>query len=191
MLVHKVNGENPVTYSKLLLTAQKLERWVEVRDPLLLKTTTAGSSNVTCSHPQGNLFPSRKLKGNCTFTAQYAAVEDQETKEDSGQNPDGEKQAESSAEEDAGMTGDVGDVDLSLGYIMWFANVIELYQKKNCNCFGSGGSDHLVKDCPKEMGKTARKVGLNLKEGMAKKGIWSSQKLVANVQATLGDTPQA
>ena len=29
MLAHKVNGENPVTYSELLLAAQKLERWEE------------------------------------------------------------------------------------------------------------------------------------------------------------------
>ena len=69
MLAHNVNGENPVTYSELLLAAQKLEKWVEARDPLLPKTTTAGSSNVTHSHSQGNLFPSRKLKGNHTFTA--------------------------------------------------------------------------------------------------------------------------
>ena len=76
MLGHKVNGENLVTYSKLLLAAQKLERQAEARDPLLQKTTAAGSSNVTHSHSQGNLFPSRKLKGNHTFTAQSAAVED-------------------------------------------------------------------------------------------------------------------
>ena len=69
MLAHKVNGKNLVTYSELLLTAQKLERQVEARDPLLLKITAAGSSNITHSHSQGNLFPSRKLKGICTFTA--------------------------------------------------------------------------------------------------------------------------
>ena len=40
MMAHKVNGENPVTYLKLLLAAWKLERWVEARNPLLLKTTT-------------------------------------------------------------------------------------------------------------------------------------------------------
>ena len=72
MLAHKVNGEDPVTYSKLLLAAQKLERWAEARDPLLPKNTTAESSNIPHSHSQGNLFPSRKLKGNCTFTAQSA-----------------------------------------------------------------------------------------------------------------------
>ena len=42
MLAHKVSGENPVTYSKLLLGAWGLERLAEAGDPLLLKTTTAG-----------------------------------------------------------------------------------------------------------------------------------------------------
>ena len=58
-------------------------------------------------------------------------VEDCETKEDSGPKPDGEKEAESSAEEDAGTTGEVGNVDPSLGYITWFTNVVELYQERN------------------------------------------------------------
>ena len=40
MLAQKVNGENPVTYSELLLAAQKLERWVEARDLLLIQTPT-------------------------------------------------------------------------------------------------------------------------------------------------------
>ena len=34
-----------------------------------------------------------------------------------------EKETESSAEEDVGTTGEVGDVDPSLGFVMWFANV--------------------------------------------------------------------
>ena len=88
-----------------------------------------------------------------------------------------------------GMTGEIGNVDLSLGYIMQFANVVELYQKRNCNCFGCGNPDHLVKDCLKELGKTTREIGLNLKEGMAKKGVWSSQKLVVTQEATLGNAP--
>ena len=170
MLAHKANGENPVTYSKLLLTAQKLERWVEARDPLLLKTPTTGSLNMTHSHSQGNLLPSRKLKSSHTFTAQSATVADCKTEEDSGPKPSGEKEVESSAEEDVGITGEVGDVDPSLGFVMQFANVVALYQKRNHNCLRCGSLDHLVKDCPKEMRKTARKVGLNLKEGMAKKG---------------------
>ena len=45
-----------------------------------------------------------------------------------------------------------------------------------------------MKDCPKELGKTARKVGLNLKEGTVKKGGQSSQKMVATQQATLRNT---
>ena len=179
MLALKVDGENPVSYLELLLAAQKLERWVEARDPLLPKTTTTGSLNITHSHSQGNLFPSRKLKGSHTFTAQSAVVEDCETEEDSGPKPDQEKEAESSAEEDVGMSGKVGSTNLLLSYIVQFANAVELYQKKNCNCFGSGSPDHLVKDCPKDLGKTARKIGLNLKEGMAKKGGQTCLKLVA------------
>ena len=35
MLAHKVDGEDHVTYSELILAAQKLERWTEARDPLL------------------------------------------------------------------------------------------------------------------------------------------------------------
>ena len=122
MLAHKVSGENPDTYSELLLGTWKLERWAEATDPLLPKTATARSSNVTCCHSQGNLFPSRKLKGSHTFTAQSAVVEDYETKDNSGPKPNGEE-AESSAEEDVGMSGKVGNMDQSLGYItqlpMW------------------------------------------------------------------------
>ena len=126
MLSHKVNGENPVTYSKLLLASQKLERWAEARDPLLLKTTTAGSSNVTHSFSQGNLFPSRKVKGSHTFTTQSAAVGDQETEEDSDPKPDRERMP-SPLLRKTGTTGEVGNVDPSLGYIAWFANAVELY----------------------------------------------------------------
>ena len=79
---------------------------------------------------------------------EVAAVEDHETEEDPGPKPNGEKQAKSSAEEGMGTLGKVGDVDLSLGYIMQFANAVELYQKKNHNCFRCGSLDHLVKDCP-------------------------------------------
>ena len=42
MLAHKMDGEHPARYSKLLLAAQK-ERWAEVRDPLLLKATSIGN----------------------------------------------------------------------------------------------------------------------------------------------------
>ena len=102
MLAHKVDGENPVTYSELFLAAQKLERQAEARDPLLLKNTTAGSLNVTHFQSQRNLFPSRKLKGGHTFTAQSAVVEDHEMEEDPGPKPDGVEEAKSSVEEDTG-----------------------------------------------------------------------------------------
>ena len=47
MLAHKDDGEHPTCYSDLLLAAQKLERWAEATDPLLLKTTTIGGLNIT------------------------------------------------------------------------------------------------------------------------------------------------
>ena len=86
-------------------------------------------------------------------------VEDCEAEKDSGPKPNGEKEAKSSAEEDTGLPDEVSDVDPSLGYIAQFTNALELYQKKNCSCFRCGSPDHLVKDCPKDLGKTARKIG--------------------------------
>ena len=130
MLAHKGDGENLVSYSKLLLAACKLERQMEARDPLLPKTITTGISNIICSHSQGNLFPSRKLKSSCTFTAWSAVVEDCETEEDSGPKPNGEKEAESSAEEDVGMPCKVGRAEQLLGYIVQFANACRAISEK-------------------------------------------------------------
>ena len=118
-------------------------------------------------------------------------VEDLEMEQDSGPKPDEEKETESPAEEDAGMTGEIGDVNPSLSYIAWFANAVELYQKKNHNCFGCGSLDPLVKDCLKELRKATRKVGLNSNKKVAKKGGQFSQKLVVAQQATLDNAPQA
>ena len=87
------------------------------------------------------------------------------------------------------MPGKVGSTDHSVDNIIQFANAVELYQKKNHNCFRCASADHLVKDCPKDLGKTARKVGLNLKERTAKKGGQNSLKLVAAQQATLSKAP--
>ena len=42
VLAYKVNGENPVTYSELLLTAQKLERWEEAKTPCSQKPLLLG-----------------------------------------------------------------------------------------------------------------------------------------------------
>ena len=75
MLAHKVDGKHPASYSNLLLAAQKLERQAEARDPLLLKNTTTGGSNAIQPQASGNMFLSRKLKGNHTVMAQSAIVE--------------------------------------------------------------------------------------------------------------------
>ena len=126
--------------------------------------------NVTHSHSQGNLFSSRKLKDSCTFTAQFSVVEDYETEEDSGPKPNGEKEAESSAKEDTGLSGEVDIADQSLGYISQFANAVELSRKKNCNCFRCGNPDHLVKNCPKDLGKNCKEGRFKLEEGDGKEG---------------------
>ena len=59
------------------------------------KNMTTGGSNVTQSQTSGNLFPSRKLKGNCTFTAQSTVVESTEAEEDLSVKPEGEEESES------------------------------------------------------------------------------------------------
>ena len=82
MLAHKVDGKHPANYSDLLLAAQKLERLAAARETLLPKTITTGGSNITQLQKSWNLFPSRKLKGNCTFTAQSIIVESTEAEEE-------------------------------------------------------------------------------------------------------------
>ena len=77
-----VDGEHPAGYSNLLLVAWKLDRWAEARDPLLPTTAAAGRSNITHSQTPGNLFPSQKLKGSHTFTAQSTTVENNKDEED-------------------------------------------------------------------------------------------------------------
>ena len=131
MLAHKVDGEHPTNYSDLLLAALKLVRWAKARDPLLPKTTTMGGSNVTLPQTSGNLFPSRKLKDNHTFTAHSAIVESIGTEEDSHVKPDGEEEAESSDEEDPETSSAIGEADQLVRYIIHFANAVKLYQKKN------------------------------------------------------------
>ena len=69
-----------------------------------------------------------------------------------------------------GTTGIVGNVDPLLDFIMWFANVLELYQKRNCSSFGYGSPDHLVKDCPKEMGENCQEGRFKLERGDGEEG---------------------
>ena len=107
MLAHRVEGEHPTGYSNLL---QKLEIQAEVRDPLLLKTTTARGSNITHSQIPENLFPSQKLKGSHTFTAQFTTVESNKAEEYLGMKPEEEEETESSAGECTETLSGVGGV---------------------------------------------------------------------------------
>ena len=91
MLAHNVDDKHPASYSNLLLAAQKLERQAEARDPLLSKPTMTGGTNVTWPHLSGNLFPSRKLKGNHTFTAQSTIMESVGTEGDLTEGPEGRR----------------------------------------------------------------------------------------------------
>ena len=77
------------------------------------------------------LFPAQKLKGNHTSTAQSTIVESTEADEDLSVKPEREEEAESSAEEDTETSNRVGGADQSVGYIVHFANAVELYQRKN------------------------------------------------------------
>ena len=81
-------------------------------------------------------------------------MESNKTEEDSGTKPEGEEEAKSSAGEDAETSSGFGGVGESVGYMVCFANVVKLYQRKNQNCFRCSSPDHLVKDCPKDLSKT-------------------------------------
>ena len=157
ILAYKVDGKHPISYSDLILAAWKLERWAEPRDSLLLKTTTTGGLNVTWPQTLANLFPSRKLKGNHTFTAQSAIVESIKAQVDLSIKPEGEEETECSHEEDPEILRGIGGADQLVGYIIHFTNVVKLYQSKNWNCFRCGSPDHFVGDCLKDLSKTIQK----------------------------------
>ena len=128
-------------------------------------------------------------KGNHTFTAQSATAENNKAEEDLGMKPEGEEGAESSAEEDAETSSGVGEADQWVGYIVHFAIVVELYEKKNQNCFRCSSPDHLMRDCLKDLSKTTQKVSLNAKEGMTKKGGWAPQTQVATQSVSPDEAP--
>ena len=142
MLAYKVDGEHLAGYCNLLLAAQKLERWAEARDPLSPKTVGTSGSNMTCFQTPVNLFPSHKLKGNCTFTAWAVTIGNDEVVEDSSPKQEG-GEMEPSADNDLKASGRAWGTDQSVEYIIDFTKAIELYQKKR-NCFGCGSPDHLV-----------------------------------------------
>ena len=88
----------------------------------------------------GNLFPSHKLKGNCTFATQAVTIRNDKDEEDPGVKLEGEGEREPSADEDVEALGEV--TDQSIKNIIHFAKEAELYQKINKNCFGYGSPDH-------------------------------------------------
>ena len=191
MLAHKVDGENPTSYSDLLLATQKLERWAESRDPLPQKMAMTNELNVIHSQTPGSLFPSCKLKGNYTFTAWAVTIGNDVAEEDPGMEQEVEGETEPSADGEVKTSGGVEESDQSVKYIAYFTKTVELYQKKNKNCFGCGSPDHLVWDCPKDFTRPVQKVYLNTKEGTMKKRGWAPQNPAAALWASPDEIPQA
>ena len=95
------------------------------------------------------MFPSCKLKGNCTFATRAATAGNGEAGKDSGVKPEREEETESSAGEEAQATSRAGEEDQSIAYMFHFPKAIELHQKKNRNCFGCSSPGHLIHNCPK------------------------------------------
>ena len=187
MLAHKVDGKHPTSYSDLLLVMWKLERWAEARNPRLPKTTTTGGSNVTWPQKLGNLFPSRKLKGNCTFMAGSPIVGSIETE---------------------------GDLSVKLEGIVfrggrpknpewnWWNRPADQLYHLFCQCSQAVPEEktEIVSDVAvltilwkisKDLSKVTRKTSLNTKEGTMKKGGCTPQKPVVTQPASPGEAPRA
>ena len=190
MLAHKVDSENPAGYSDLLLAMRMLER-TEARDPLPPKTAVTSVSNLTHFQTSWNLFLSCMLKSNYTFTAWAATIGSNEVEENSGAKQEGDGQTASSADKEAKTSGGLGGMDQPVEYIVCFAKAVKLYQQKNRSCFGCRSSDHLMRDCPKDISKPAQKADLNTKDGMAEKGAQASKKSMAAHQTSPDETLQA
>ena len=127
------------------------------QEPLPPKMAATNGSIMAHSQTPWNLSHPCKLKGNCTFTAQAVTIRNDDAEEDPGAKLEGEGEMELSADEDVEASGGVEETDQSIEYIICFAKAVELYQKKNKNCFGCGSPDHLVWDCPKDVSRSARK----------------------------------
>ena len=76
--------------------------------------------------------------------AQSSIVESIGTEENLSVKPEGEEVAESSDGEDPETSSGTGGADQPVSYIICFANAVELYQRKNQNCFGCGSPEYLV-----------------------------------------------
>ena len=66
-----------------------------------------------------------------------------------------EEEAESSAREDPETLSGAGGVDQSVGYIIHLPTWSSCIRGKKQNWFRCGSPDHLMKDCLKDLSKTA------------------------------------
>ena len=66
------------------------------------------------------------------------------------------------------MSGEVGSTDQLLNYIIWFNNVVELYQRKELQLLWVWQCRSPGERMLKRPGKTTRKIGSNLKGGWQK-----------------------
>ena len=125
-LAYKVDGKHPTSYSDLLLakTGQS-QNCPAPKDHHNWRIECYLATSI------GNLYPSRKLKGSCTFTACSAILKSIGAEEDLSVKPEGEEVAESSDEKDSETSTVIGGADQLVRYIVCFANVVDLYQRKN------------------------------------------------------------
>ena len=79
-----------------------------------------------------NLFPSYKLKGNCTFAAQAAIIGNDEAGKDPGAKPEGGGETVISSQGGRSLK-QSRRKNQSIEYIICFTTVVELFQKKNRN----------------------------------------------------------
>ena len=101
------------------------------------------------------------------------------------------EEADSSDGEDPETSSGVGGADQLVGYIICFASMVNCMRGNNLNCFGCGSSDHLVKDCLRDLSKITQKASLNVKEGKMKKGDQAPLKPVVAQLASLVEAPRA
>ena len=76
--------------------------------PSTTKNVATNGSTAMHSQTPGNLFPSPKLKGNCTFVTEGTTVRNDEAEGDPGVKLKGEGDMEPPADEDVEASGRVG-----------------------------------------------------------------------------------
>ena len=65
---------------------------------------------------------------------------------DSGAKQEREGEIQPSADEEVKSSGRAEGIDQPMGYIIHFAKVVKLYQKKKRSYFGWGSHDHLMRN---------------------------------------------